>query len=114
MAEKDNKVATGLFLVLFLALSIPLALAEERSINNSTDKEQHEETDNTIPDGIIEGEAGITPDSHLYGIDKALERISLALTINKEKKAERRLKHAEERLLEVEQMLAEGKTEAAA
>jgi hypothetical protein len=55
--------------------------------------------------------AGITPDSRLYGLDRALERISLALTFNKAAKAEKRLKIASERLAELKEMTIKGKTE---
>ncbi len=56
-------------------------------------------------------EAGITPDSIFYGLDRAMERISLALTFNKAKKAEKGLKYANERLMEVKQMIEENKLE---
>lgn len=59
-------------------------------------------------------EAGITPDSLFYGLDKAMDRISLALTFNKAKKAEKGLKIAQERLMEVKQMIEENKFEHAA
>lgn len=32
-------------------------------------------------------EAGVTPDSFLYGLDKALDNIGMALTFNKVKKS---------------------------
>jgi hypothetical protein len=55
--------------------------------------------------------AGITPDSRLYGLDKAIERIALALTFNEGEKAEKRLQIASERLAELKEMTIKGKTE---
>ena len=54
-------------------------------------------------------DAGVTPDSALHGLDKALERISLALAFGKVKKAEIKLRIAEERLAEVDAMIRENK-----
>lgn len=59
-------------------------------------------------------EAGTTPDSPLWGIERALERIDLALTFSKAKKVEKRLVHARERLLEVQAMAGKGKLKHAA
>ncbi len=56
-----------------------------------------------------EGDGGVTPDSALYGLDKALDSLSLALTFNKEKRAEKALKVAEERLNEVKTMIEQNK-----
>jgi hypothetical protein len=55
--------------------------------------------------------AGITPDSPLYILDKAIERISLAITFYKAEKAEKRLQIASERLAELKEMTIKGKTE---
>jgi hypothetical protein len=55
--------------------------------------------------------AGITPDSRLYGLDRAIERISLAITFNEVEKAEKRLQIASERLAELKEMTIKGKTE---
>ncbi len=56
-------------------------------------------------------DAGTTPDSALYGLDKAFERIGLALTFNKAAKAEKRLQIASERLAELKAMTDKGKPE---
>ena len=58
-----------------------------------------------IPEEVTE-EAGITPDSPLYGLERAMERISLALTFGKSAKAKKGLAHAHERLMEVQAMIA--------
>ncbi len=75
--------------VFVLLLATPLALAQEEE----------------FPD------AGTTPDSALHGLDKAFERISLAFTFNKEKKAEKHLRYAEERLAELKVMIDKEKLE---
>jgi len=56
---------------------------------------------------------GITPDSFLWGLDKASERIDLLLTFDKSEKAKKGLAHAHERLSEVKAMIEENKLEAA-
>ena len=62
----------------------------------------------------VENTAGITPDSPLWGLERAMERISLALTFGKSAKAQKGLAHAENRLAEVQVMVAQNKLEAAA
>lgn len=57
--------------------------------------------------------AGITPDSILYPVDKAIESIRLALTAGDIEKATLLTEFAEERLAEASVMLEEGKTELA-
>lgn len=57
--------------------------------------------------------AGITPDSWLYGIDVALDKISLALTFNPTDRARKGLDIARERLMEVRKMISENKLKAA-
>lgn len=52
----------------------------------------------TLPD------AGTTPSSPFFGLERAQETVSLALTFNKQKKAEKRLHMAEERLAEAEKL----------
>ncbi len=84
--------------IFLLGLLIPTAFALE----NET-----QPIDNT---GITEN-IGITPDKpFLYGIDRALDSVRLALTFNEDKKAELGLKIAEERLLEAKKMALENKT----
>ncbi|MEK6836297.1 MAG: DUF5667 domain-containing protein [Nanoarchaeota archaeon] len=58
-------------------------------------------------------DAGTTPDSFVWGIDRAIERIELALTFDSAKKERKRLENAYERLLEVRRMVEEGKIEQA-
>jgi len=56
----------------------------------------------------------ITPDNtFLWGLKRAFERIDLLITFGKSAKAQKGLKHARERLLEVQAMIAAKKLEAA-
>jgi len=56
---------------------------------------------------------GITPDSPFYFIDKWAKQITLVFTFGHEAKAQKALQYAEERLAEVDAMLAKKKYEAA-
>ena len=56
---------------------------------------------------------GITPDNPIYGLDRALERIQLAITFGEVEKAKLKFKFAEERLAEAEAMADEGEEELA-
>lgn len=67
--------------------------------------ETEEEEELEVPEEVAE-EAGITPDSPLYGLERAMERISLAFTLGKSAKAKKGLRHAQERLAEVQAMIA--------
>lgn len=60
-------------------------------------------------DTTVNANAGITPDSILYPIDKLIEEIQLALTFNDVDKAKVLAQDAEERLAEVQVMMNEGK-----
>ena len=73
-----------LTVLLFLVL-LPLVLAQEN----------------------ISESPGITPDSLLWGVDTALEQISLLLAMNPEAKATKGLEIAQERLLEIKAMAEE-------
>ncbi len=54
---------------------------------------------------------GVKPDSILYGLDRAIERIELALARGHARKADVHLNHAKERLAEVKALVEENKTE---
>src|SRR3989344_3707997 len=56
---------------------------------------------------------GVTPDSFLWGLDKALDNLNLLLTFDKGEKAKKGIEIARERLLEVKSMVEENKLEAA-
>jgi hypothetical protein len=92
--------------MLAILLTMPFAMAEDAVVDTAEDAELAEE------DLELEGDPGITPDSPLYGLERAMERIGLALTFNKARKAEKGLIHAKERLLEARKMAEEGNIEA--
>ena len=79
-----------LFLVLGIMIGVPGVLAQEDVVD-----------------------AGITPDSFLWGLDKALEQISLLLATSPSSKATKGLEHAQERLAEIKIMIEENKLDAA-
>ncbi|MBN4049198.1 hypothetical protein JYT91_01130 [archaeon AH-315-M20] len=61
----------------------------------------------------IDKDPGVTPDSFLWGLDKALDQSTLILTFDEGEKAKKGLDIAGERLLEVKSMIEENKLEAA-
>lgn len=101
-----------LIIVVVAQEDLPLAQQEE----NLTSEELNETEEVAVEDQEVtieepETEAGTTPDSLLYGLDKAFEKISLVLTFDKAKKAEKRLKIASERIAELRVMIKKGKLE---
>lgn len=105
-ADGDEAVADE------LAVDEPEAEAETGA-ENETESEAEEEPEAEeeadvveIPENVTE-EAGTTPGSFTWGIDRALERISMKLTFGKSAKAKKGLAHAQERLMEVQAMIAQ-------
>ncbi len=92
-----KKIASLALVLILLISAIPSVLAEDNQ----------EEVE------AVEVEAGVTPDSPLWGLERAQERIKLALTFNRAEKAKLRLQNAEERLAEVQVMIQEQKLEQA-
>ena len=88
-----NKFLT-LLITIFLVLGMTIVYAQE-----STDTASQEKEDAKVS----------TPDSAFYGLSKARERINLAFTFNKAKKAEKQLKFAEKRLLAAQKLIKENK-----
>jgi len=89
---------------------------DEVEVEDEEENETEEEEEEVIEDlEEVQEEAGITPDQPvLWGLERAIERISLALTFNKAAKAKKGLVHARERLQEVQLMIARKRLEAAA
>jgi len=58
---------------------------------------------------ITEENVGTLPDSNFYGLKMFSERLSLALTFNKQKKQEKQLLQAKHRLVEMELMIEKNK-----
>lgn len=97
----------GIFAVLLLVLS-PVVAQD----TGATEDIEIEELPLEGGPGELEGDPGVTPDSPLWGIDVALDRIRLALATGPDK-AKVGLRIAEERLLEVRAMAEAGNAEAA-
>lgn len=89
MIKKSSALKVLSFL-LILFLSFPVVLAQEEP-----------------------AEAGVTPDSFWWGLDKALDQISLLLSLGPEDKARKGLEIAQERLLEVKVMAEQQNLDAA-
>lgn len=68
-------------------------------------------TGNSIETNNASISAGTTPDSFLYFLDVALDKINLALTFSPTEKAKKGLDIARERLMEIKKMMDEGKIE---
>lgn len=64
-------------------------------------------------ENITDTDPGITPDSFLWGLDKAIDHINLLLTISPDAKASKGLEIAQERLAEIKLMVKENKIGAA-
>ena len=79
-----------LFAIITILLLLPIVNAREKSVN-----------------------AGITPDSFLWGLDKALDNLNLLLTFNPAEKARKGIEIARERLEEVKVMAEKNKIESA-
>jgi hypothetical protein len=84
---------------------------EEEVPEDETPEEEIPEEEAPEDEGL-EGDAGTTPDSPLWGIDVALDRLRLALAGGASAKARVGLEIAQERLLEIKAM-AEARNEAA-
>lgn len=103
-----------MFVFLLSIVSVNLVKAEESNLI-TTDAEIEQETEEVIlentEDSSLE-DVGATPDQAGYGLKLGWEKLRLALTLNKAKKAELSMKFAELRLKEARLMAAEDKIEA--
>jgi len=100
---KNTMKTTIVFAVMALialSFAVPAVVAEDAVIADAAEN-------------VTLVEPGISPDSALYGLDKAIERISMALTFDKAKRAEKALANAEERLAEVKAMVDANKLDKA-
>ena len=80
---------------------------EDNETEEPEDEDEEEEEDVVeIPENVTD-EAGTLPGSWTWGIDRALERISMSITFGKSAKAKKGLVHARERLMEVQAMIAQ-------
>ncbi|MBW2980552.1 hypothetical protein KY360_03990 [Candidatus Woesearchaeota archaeon] len=102
-----------IFLFLFAILLIwPFSFAEDGGMDLVTINVVSEEEPVELPENVVE-EAGITPDNPLWGLERAIEAINVALTPGKSAKAKKGLAHARERLMETQAMIAARKLGAA-
>ncbi|MBW2984049.1 hypothetical protein KY361_02985 [Candidatus Woesearchaeota archaeon] len=97
------KKIISLFLVMLMAWPLVLAEVGTDAVTMNVMISGGEEAE--IPEEIEE-EAGITPDNPLWGLERAAEQVSLALTFDKSAKAKKGLAHARERLVELQVMMA--------
>ncbi len=101
----------SLVIVILLLVSSIFVLAQEETDDSEEEIIEIPEEEIEEIELEVEEEAGIPPDSIIYGLDRAFERISLALTFDRAKKAEKRLKIASERIAELKVMVKKGKPE---
>jgi hypothetical protein len=103
--EVDSmKKSLTILITLLLIFTVPV-LAVHEDGHEEIAEEENELTDE---------DAGITPDSPLWGVERAFERINLALTFDKAAKARKRLVIARERLAETSAMVKAKKLDHAA
>ena len=103
-----------MFIFLFSIVSINLVKAEESNLI-TTDAEIEQETEAVIQENIEDSsleDVGATPDQAGYGLKLGMEKLRLAFTLNKAKKAELSMKLAELRLKEARLMATKDKIEA--
>ncbi|MFC1768872.1 DUF5667 domain-containing protein [Nanoarchaeota archaeon] len=103
-----KKIIVILVTLLMICSMVPFISAQDENDSPVVEDPTGEEPEVEIPEEIEE-EAGVTPDSVFWGLERAIERIDLALTFNKAEKAKKGLAHAKERLMEVQVMIAEKK-----
>ena len=117
-----KKLIAIISVVLMLLTSMSIAFAEDATTTETADVVSETATDaatettateTTNVEAVVseetgEGDVSVTPDSPLWGVKRAIERIDLALTLNKAAKSEKGLKYARIRLLEVQKMLKKG------
>ena len=117
-----KKLIAIISVVLMLLTSMSIAFAEDATTTETADVVSETATDaatettatettdveTVVSEETGEGDVSVTPDSPLWGVKRAIERIDLALTLNKAAKSEKGLKYARIRLLEVQKMLKKG------
>jgi len=103
---KKNISKLFVFAIIMICMTVPAASASGVAAGSG----ENVVADNINPEAAAI--AGITPDSPFYGIDVAMDNIGLMFTFNNEKKAEKKLQIADERLKEAEMMAATNNIEA--
>lgn len=83
-------------------------VVEETPVEETTEAVVEETTE--LPAEVVE-EAGVTPDSFLWELERAIEKIDLLLTFDEAAQAQQELNYAKERLAEVQVMVSENNLE---
>ena len=108
-----KKITSILIMFIFIASLVSINQVKAEDLPEITDAEIDQETEALIQDVSDPdlAEVGTTPDQSGYGLKLAMEKIRLALTFNRAKKAELSLNMAELRLKEARLMAAKNKLE---
>lgn len=101
LAIRQQNIAGRIFSLFIVMLLLPLAASAHPVSDDSI----------TTPKGEIN--AGVTPDSPFHFFERAVDRMRLAFTADPEKKAEKALEIARERLMEAKKMAEKGNAKAA-
>ncbi|MBT4539720.1 hypothetical protein HOI26_02410 [Candidatus Woesearchaeota archaeon] len=108
-----KKIITVFIILLFLGSLTVVAEENQQEFTNGDayDEEFNKIAEEDIYEGVedieIEGDAGLTPDSAFYFLDKFIENIRVG------DNPEKALEYKEEKLLELKEMIASGNSEAA-
>ena len=104
---KWEKLLLGVLIAMVFVFPVAFAVENDSIISNESNDVLIPEDTNLSEEEVIEDleDPGITPDNPLYGLDRAMERLDLALTFNRAEKAKKGLIHARERLAEVKSMI---------
>ena len=102
MNKKISKLL--IFTIIAMYMVVPAAFAEDVAADIGAEDVAELSVIAEDSDAEDASDAGVTPDSPLYGVDVAMDNIGLMLTFNKAKKAEKKLQIANERLKEAKMM----------
>lgn len=95
-------ILVALMVTLLITSTASFALAQEVGVDSRA------EASSSLS---IDGDAGITPESGLYGVKLSWEKFKLAFTADQEVKAHKELKLASKRLVEAREMVDRGNAE---
>ncbi len=101
-----------LFILFLLAFTPCFALAQESGENDSANSVETAAGEAQIDEEVTAEDLGVSeplilPDSPFYGLKNLWRGVSLTFTFNKVKKAEKRLQHANERVIEAQEIAEE-------
>ncbi len=111
-----RKLTSILVMLMFLVSLASINVHAQEGNDITTDAVAEQETQDIIDESVADDptleDVGTTPDQAGYGLKTALEKIRLALTFNRAKKAEVALQFAELRVKEARLMVAKNNLEA--